>query len=104
RLQSGHVGLRKAELRGALDGHDALAIAHREGERVERRGLATGRATRNEHASPLAHGADQIRHRIRRQGPVAHEVFGAERTLPEATDREDGPDKRYRWDHRVNAR
>src|SRR5437870_3609729 len=104
RFERDHVGLRKAELRGVLDGHDAFAVAHGERKRVERRRLAARGAAGDEDASPPAYRADEVRHGLGRQRPVANEVVGAERPLPEAANREDGPDERYGRDYRVHSR
>src|SRR5438067_174864 len=104
RFERDDVWLWKTELRCVFDGDDALAIADGEGERVERRGLAARGASRNEQASPLTYGANEIGHRTGGQRPVPDQVLRTQGTLPESTDREDGADERYRRDHRVHAR
>ena len=95
--------MRKLELGGILDRHDALAGGNLARQCVEQRGLARARASRNRQILPQRHRARQQLRIPKRQRPQPHELVQRTDAVGELADGEDWPVDRHGWNHRVDA-
>ena len=65
RLQTYDVPLFERELRGVLDGHDALAIGYEARQRIQQRRLTCAGAARHDHIQPRSDDAlQEVQHRL----------------------------------------
>ena len=95
--------MRKLELGGILDRHDALAGGNLARQCVEQRGLARARAPCNRQVLPQRHRTRQQLRIPKRQRSQPHKLVQRTDSVRELTDGEDWPVDCHGRNHRIDA-
>ena len=104
RLQAHHMRMvRKLELSGILDCHDALAGGNLARQRVEQRGLARARTSCNRQILPQRHRTRKQLRIPKRQRSQSHELIQRAYAVRKLADSEDWSIDRHGRNHRIDA-